>query len=56
MASNCAASMNNGGNATFYGSAGGGGGSYVSSVIMFGMGGSGYQGVVYIRWKKEDAA
>lgn len=56
LASNSAASMNNGGNATFYGSAGGGGGSYVSSVIMFGMGGSGYQGVVYIRWKKEDAA
>lgn len=56
LASNSAASMNNGGNATFYGSAGGGGGSYVDSVTMFGMGGSGYQGVMYIRWKKEDAA
>ena len=56
LASNAAVSINNGGNATFYGSAGGGGGSYVSSVIMFGMGGSGYQGVIYIRWKKEDAA
>ena len=55
LASNSVVSMNNGGNAKYYGSAGGGGGSWVDSGILFGMGGSGYQGVVYIRWKKEDA-
>lgn len=43
-------------NATFYGSAGGGGlCSYFSSEAYKTLGGSGYQGVVYIRWKKEDA-
>ena len=54
LASNTAA-MNNGASATFYGSGGGGGGSgaYFS---VYGAGGSGYQGVIYIRWKKEDAA
>ena len=54
LASNMAA-MNNGASATFYGSGGGGGGSgaYFS---VYGAGGSGYQGVIYIRWKKEDAA
>lgn len=54
LASNMA-SMNNGASATFYGSGGGGGGSdaYFS---VYGSGGSGYQGVIYIRWKKEDAA
>ena len=56
LCSNSAISMNNGGNATYYGSGGGGGGSYVSSEILLGTGGSGYQGVVYIRWKKEDMA
>ena len=43
-------------NGTFYGSAGGGGlCSYYSSEAYKTLGGSGYQGVVYIRWKKEDA-
>lgn len=46
-------SMRRGHDATFYGSGGGGSGMYngVRSI-----GGSGYQGVMYIRWKKEDAA
>ena len=46
-------SMRRGHDATFYGSGGGGSGMYngVRSI-----GGSGYQGVIYIRWKKEDAA
>lgn len=43
--------------ATFYGSGGGGGlCSYFSSEAYKTLGGSGYQGVIYIRWKKEDAA
>ena len=37
--------------ATFYGSGGGGGGTDGTIIT-----GSGYQGVIYIRWKKEDAA
>lgn len=49
--------MANGYDATFYGSGGGGGGSgRLNNNTSSGMGGSGYQGVVYIRWKKEDAA
>lgn len=49
--------MANGYDATFYGSGGGGGGSgRLNSDTSSGTGGSGYQGVVYIRWKKEDAA
>ena len=43
-------------NGTFYGSGGGGGScSYYSSEASQRSGGTGYQGVVYIRWKKEDA-
>lgn len=49
--------MANGYDATFYGSGGGGGGSgRLNNNTSSGTGGSGYQGVVYIRWKKEDAA
>ena len=48
--------MANGYDATFYGSGGGGGGSgRINNNTSSGTGGSGYQGVVYIRWKKEDA-
>lgn len=44
-------------NATFYGSGGGGGScSYGTTEASDRTGGAGYQGVVYIRWKKEDAA
>lgn len=44
-------------NGTFYGSGGGGGScSYSSSEASNRSGGTGYQGVIYIRWKKEDAA
>lgn len=39
--------------ATFYGG-GGGGANYANNGTAFA--GSGYQGVIYIRWKKEDAA
>lgn len=43
-------------NGTFYGSGGGGGScSYGTTEASQRFGGSGYQGVVYIRWKKEDA-
>lgn len=45
-------SVNNGGNATYYGSGGGGGLSYESAddgSTMLYNGGSGYQGIVYIR-------
>lgn len=49
--------MANGYDATFYGSGGGGGGSgRLNNNTSSGTGGSGYQGVMYIRWKKEDAA
>ena len=44
-------------NGTFYGSGGGGGScSNYSSEASNRSGGTGYQGVIYIRWKKEDAA
>ena len=46
-------SVSAGGNATFYGSGGGGGGGGGDEQDQ--VGGRGYQGVVYIRWKKEDA-
>ncbi len=46
----------NGRNATFYGSGGGGGSVWTLFSDSKGIGGSGYQGVIYIRWKKEDAA
>lgn len=46
-------SMRRGNDATFYGSGGGGTGMYNGTRSM---GGSGYQGVIYVRWKKEDAA
>ena len=42
-----------GGNATYYGSGGGGGGHYESGE---GRGGSGYQGIVYMRIPEEQAA
>ena len=48
---------NAGHNATFYGGGGGGGGQAGDqSSTGSGARGSGYQGVIYIRWKKEDAA
>lgn len=48
--------MANGYDATFYGSGGGGGGSgRLNNNTSSGTGGSGYQGVLYIRWEKEDA-
>ena len=48
---------NAGHNATFYGGGGGGGGQAGDQSNMgSGARGSGYQGVIYIRWKKEDAA
>ena len=46
-------SVSAGGNARYYGSGGGGGGGGGSEQDQ--SGGRGYQGVVYIRWKKEDA-
>lgn len=46
-------SVSAGGNARYYGSGGGGGGG--GGFEKDQSGGSGYQGVVYIRWKKEDA-
>lgn len=50
-------SANAGSSATFYGGGGGGGGQAGDqSSTGSGAGGSGYQGVIYIRWKKEDAA
>ena len=45
----------NGANATYYGSGGGAGGYYYSSDDI-GNGGSGYQGIVYIRIPEEQAA
>ena len=45
----------NGANATYYGSGGGAGGYYYSSSDI-GNGGSGYQGIVYIRIPEEQAA
>ena len=45
----------NGANATYYGSGGGAGGYYFSSDDI-GNGGSGYQGIVYIRIPEEQAA
>ena len=42
----------NGGKATWYG-CGGGGGGFAKGTL--GTGGSGYQGVIYIRWKTADA-
>ena len=46
----------NGRNAIFYGSGGGGGSVWALFPDSKGVGGSGYQGVMYIRWRKEDAA
>ena len=47
----------NGGNATYYGSGAGGGGWYQSPYYeIFGNGGSGYQGIVYMRIPEEQAA
>ena len=45
----------NGANATYYGSGGGAGGYYYSSADI-GNGGSGYQGIVYMRIPEEQAA
>ena len=45
----------NGANATYYGS-GGGGGAYYYSSDYIGNGGSGYQGIVYMRIPEEQAA
>ena len=46
----------NGRNATWYGCGGGGGGFWGQSSFAGGTAGSGYQGVIYIRIKKEDIA
>ena len=48
----------NGGNATYYGSGGGGGSKYISDIgeLTLYNGGSGYQGIVYMRIPEEQAA
>lgn len=45
-----------GGSATFYGSGGGGASHHAFAGGVAVSGGAGYQGVIYIRWKKEDVA
>ena len=52
---NATSGQYNGANATYYGSGGGAGGYYYSSDDI-GNGGSGYQGIVYIRIPEEQAA
>ena len=51
-------SISNGENATYYGSGGGGGGRYKKpdDSTTFSYGGSGYQGIVYIRIPENQAA
>ena len=53
---NATSGQYNGANATYYGSGGGGGAYYFGNKLSIGNGGSGYQGIVYMRIPEEQAA